>query len=330
MKVENYIVLLASVVLCSCGQPDITKDLRSIERCSEAPVAISSAGCFAYEGKGYVIGGRTNSYTPTNHLYCYDPQRDEWSDLGETALKPCIRPRAATVGDQVYMGLGMNGKVLIDSTYIRQWWRWTPATNQWDTMADYPSDRTVGPAVAADERYVYACYGGKQNFERWIFRYDTQTDEWTKMADGLDRMASYPPRANSITGAVCGGRLYIGSGYFRTSEDFWVEAECRDDSVIWHRCTPLNGKRHNAVAATDDRSIYIAGGHYYGGTLTTGMLYDDILRYDPEKDRWTRIGHLPDGGRENMTGWVIDGYLYIGLGNDRNNHPCAELYRIAL
>ena len=67
-----------------------------------------------------------------------------------------------------------------------------------------------------------------------------------------------------------------------------------------------------------------------GGTLTTGMLYDDILRYDPEKDRWTRIGHLPDGGRENMTGWVIDGYLYIGLGNDRNNHPCAELYRIAL
>ena len=278
-----------------------------------------------------MFGGRTANGTPTNHMYRYDPSSDTWSDLGATPLKARVRARAVCVGDEVYIGLGFNGHVLEDSAYLADWWRWKPATDTWDTVASYPSERTVGPVVGADGTYIYAADGGKQNFERWIFRYSIADDEWTQLADGLPRMALYPPRAHSACGAFCQGRFFIGAGYTRDgSSDFWTEAEIRTDSIVWHPCNGLNGKRHNATSAADKDYIYVSGGHFYGGTLTSGKLYDDILRYSPSDDRWVRIARLPDGERENMVSWVTGSSLFIGLGNDTRNKPCAQLYRIEL
>jgi hypothetical protein len=154
--------------------------------------------------------------------------------------------------------LGFNGHVLEDSAYLADWWRWQPATNTWDTVASYPSERTVGPVIGTDGTYIYAADGGKQNFERWIFRYSIADDEWTQLADGLPRMASYPPRAHSACGAFCQGRFFLGAGYTRDgSSDFWAEPELRADSIVWQGRTGLNGKRHNATAAADKEYIYV-------------------------------------------------------------------------
>ena len=304
---------------------------KPVTRCSDAPVALASSACFVYNGQGYVFGGRTANGTPTNHMYRYDPSSDTWSDLGATPLKARVRARAVCVGDEVYIGLGFNGHVLEDSAYLADWWRWKPATDTWDTVASYPSERTVGPVIGTDGNYIYAADGGKQNFERWIFRYSISEDKWIRLADGLPRMALYPPRAHSACGAFCQGRFFIGAGYTRDgSSDFWTEAEIRTDSIVWHPCNGLNGKRHNATSAADKDYIYVSGGHFYGGTLTSGKLYDDILRYSPSDDRWVRIARLPDGERENMVSWVTGSSLFIGLGNDTRNEPCAQLYRIEL
>ena len=302
-----------------------------MERCADAPVALTSAACFSYGGKAYTFGGRKTNGTYTNHIYCYDPQTDQWTDIGATPLKPRVRPRAVTVEETVFVGLGGKGQVLIDSTYLTDWWRWIPATNTWDSLARYPIDRTIGPVMATDGEVIYSVYGGKHNFERWVMRYNIARDEWEQMADGLPRMAEYPPRAHSAVGGYCQGRWFFGAGYTRDmSSAFWVEAEMAGDSVIWHKRTPLSGRRHNAASVSDGQYIYVVGGEYLGGTVTTGKYYDDILRYDPQRDAWTRIGHLPDGERENMCCWIIDNTLYIGLGNDKRNHPCAQLYRIRL
>ena len=84
------------------------------------------------------------------------------------------------------------------------------------------------------------------------------------------------------------------------------------------------------MAISNGRYIYVAGGSYHGGTVTTGKVYDDILRYDPINDQWEFWAKLPDGGRENMVGWICNDTLYIGLGSDKHNRPCKQLYRIAL
>ena len=328
MKGSRIIVFLLAALLWACRSE--IEDLQiPVERCAEAPEALTSAACFSIHGKGYVFGGRDSNGAATNHLYEYDPATDSWTDLGATPLKARVRPRAVTVDEDVYVGLGFNGHFFIDSAYLADFWKWTPATNTWTPLEDYPSERTVGPVMSSDGEHIYAAMGGKQNFERWIFRYDIDANQWVKLKDGVARMASYPPRAHSACGAWCGGRFFMGAGYTRDgSSHFWVEAEIREDSIIWHRRATVSGKRNNSTAASDGQSIYLAGGTFYGGTLTNGHLYDDILRYDPQKDAWTRMGHLPDGERENMISWVIGDYLYIGLGNDKRNKPCKQLYRI--
>ncbi len=329
MKAKSLIVCVA-VWLCAC-QSSIEEWHQPVTRCAGAPVALTSSACFVYNGQGYVFGGRTANGTLSNHLYSYNPSTDTWTDLGATPLKARVRARAICVGDEVYIGLGFNGHVLEDSAYLADWWRWQPATNTWDTVASYPSERTVGPVIGTDGTYIYAADGGKQNFERWIFRYSIADDEWTQLADGLPRMASYPPRAHSACGAFCQGRFFLGAGYTRDgSSDFWIEPELRADSIVWHGRTGLNGKRHNATAAADKDYIYVSGGHLYGGTVTNGKLYDDILRYNVAADQWVRIAHLPDGERENMVSWVIGSSLFVGLGNDSRNRPCAQLYRMDL
>lgn len=320
---------LCCAVLWSCER-GIEEVPLPITRCADAPVALTASACFTAQGKGYVFAGRDTAGKATNHLFCYDPATDQWSDLGATPLKERVRPRAVVAGEEVYMGLGFNGHVLIDTAYPDDWWRWSPATNTWTELSPYPSDRTVGPVVSTDGEAVYAVFGGKQNFERWIFRYDIAADQWTQLKDGLARMAIYPPRSHSACGGICGGRLFAGSGYTRDeSSDFWAEAEIANDSVIWHRRSPMRGKRHNAVSTSDSEYIYVAGGHYYGGTVTDVKLYDDVLRYDVAKDRWQCIAHLPQA-RENMVCWRIGKTLFVGLGNDERNQPCNQLYRIEL
>ena len=97
-----------------------------------------------------------------------------------------------------------------------------------------------------------------------------------------------------------------------------------------HRSAGFLKRTQRAQFLADGQYIYLCGGSFYGGTLTTGIYYDDILRYEAAKDEWVRLGHLPDDARENMISWVIDGTLYTGLGNDKRNTPCAQLYRVRL
>lgn len=318
------------MMLTACRQ-SIEEDLHPVSRCASCPVSLTSAASFTCNGKLYVFGGRDASDHPTNRLYAYHPETDSWSDEGSTPLKARVRPRAVEIGGEVYIGLGFNGHVQVDTAYLKDWWHWTPASNTWSSLDTLPSDRTVGPVTDTDGKYIYAVFGGKKNFERWIFRYDISSDSWDKLADGLPRMASYPPRAHSAAGNFCQGRFFLGAGYTRDgSDDFWCEAELKGDSVIWHGRCGIPGKRHNAVSVSDGQYIYLIGGHYYGGTLTNGGLYDEVLRYDPQADRWTRIARLPDGGRENLCAWVHLGVLYVGLGNDENNKACSQLYQIQL
>ena len=300
-----------------------------VERCADMPICLTAAACFSYDGKGYVFGGRKTNGAHNNVLYCYDPNSDQWSTIS-TPLASRVRPRAVVVGKHVYLGLGMSGTLHIESSYLRDWWRWTPDSNQWVRLSDYTSSRTVGPVLTTDGEYIYSAYGGRWNFERHIFRYDIKSDTWIQLADGVERMASYPPRAHSVAGAMCNGRMFLGTGHFRTSEDFWVEAEIEQDSIIWKPCEPCPTRRHNAVGISDNQYIYIGGGRQSGGTVTTGQMYDDVWCYSPAEDTWKKVCQLPDGARENMIAWIIDSVLYIGLGSDKNNIPCQQLYRIKL
>ena len=71
----------------------------------------------------------------------------------------------------------------------------------------------------------------------------------------------------------------------------------------------------------------MANGQHFGGTLTDGKRFDDILRYDPQADMWTLAGHTSEAAI-NRIGFTINGIAYIGLGEDPLEQPLNTLYRI--
>lgn len=83
------------------------------------------------------------------------------------------------------------------------------------------------------------------------------------------------------------------------------------------RSIPGRG-RITAVAFSVDERIFVATGRLFKGDLTGGHLKNDVLEYDVTKNQWYYRGEIPGGGRENAVSFVVDGKVYIGLGENEN------------
>lgn len=308
------------------------KEVPSLEmvlvRCAEMPTARTSAMCFAVEGKAYVLGGRDSIGWRHNDLWQYDPACDRWAQLGATPLRKRVNGIACTVGERVYTGLGFDGVVLEDSSYLQDFWCYHPTDNSWERLADCPSKETVGAVCFSDGATIYVAYGNQRYFERNVWAYDIAENRWRQLRDETSRSSNNPPRVLSATGASCGGRHYLGTGYHKHSLDFWAEMLPGEEEVSWRMCKELPGKgRNSACCAGSEKYIYVAGGRYFGGSVTDGLLQDDILRYDPASDSWAQCCHMPTGA-ENMVAFRIGEAVYFGLGNDKDNNILRTLYKL--
>lgn len=287
------------------------------------PAPCASAVAFTHGGKGYVFGGRDSTGTRSNRLWRYDPDGDTWSDLGETPLKPRVHAMAQTAGGQVYIGMGFNGYVYRDSCYLRDFWRYTPATGEWERLADFPTTNTIRPVTYAAGDSIYVLFGSGPGFSRDVHIYDIPTDTWTCREDNRHRAKS----GHGTVGAACQNRYFLGGGFNTTNLDQWYEVDLTSDRWTKRRAIP-HGGRTLAACAADSRYVYIFGGRYWGGELTAGHLYADILRFSPETEDWEACGTMPCGAAENLVAFTIGGHVYFGLGEDPNGHIHSRLYRI--
>jgi len=319
------LTLLVATMMVACQAPIERLD-KSFTECASCPESLASAICWTIDGKAYIAGGRDVRGEQRCDMWEYDPALDRWTHQGEMPIGKRVKGSACVVGDEVYIGLGFAGRVERDSSYLRDWWRYTPATGDWTRLADYPAANTDGAVCFTDGSNIYVCYGNTRYFERTVFVYSIADNRWTQMADNT-RSKAYPKRALGCVGARCQGRFFLGTGFNQNSLNQWVELTPSDDGDIWQKRQPLPGKgRNSATAIATDDYIYVAGGRYYGGTVTDGMVHDDVLRYSPERDEWVYYGTLPCGQTENMISFTLGGKIYIGLGNDRSNQPINKLY----
>ncbi|MCQ2347227.1 MAG: hypothetical protein MJZ92_04785 [Paludibacteraceae bacterium] len=320
MRKTNLLILLV-ICLCACSSNAPEQPARIVS-CTPMPEARTSAVAFAANGYGYVFGGRrsTTKADNSNTLFRYSPVTDSWEMLPTPPLKARVNGTACTLGDKVYIGLGFTGNIYTEQSCLRDWWKYTPATNRWERLTDYPSKNTVGVISYTDGQYIYCLYGMGDGFSNEIWRYDPASKQWTQQ-QASDQMIS----VMAGVGASVQGQHYFGTGYRIEDQKSWYRI---DFAGKWTRCTNVPGKgRAMAVAVAGKRHIYIAGGRHFGGDLTDGIVYDDILRYDPQTDTWTKAGTLPIG-TENMIGFSIDGKAYIGLGEAQDNTILNTLYRI--
>lgn len=322
MKVERYIVLLAAVLLVACSEsPEMEGTLHS---CAPMPSSRACATSFVVDDKAYVLGGRDSSGTAQNDLWRYDPVADSWTSLGVTPLSPRVNATACVHNGKVYIGLGFQGSYANDSSYLRDWWEYTPATDTWVSLTDYPNPNTDCATAFTGQTELYVGYGFSWQYRRDMFRYDIATDTW----DSIDVNVSfhgYPTRSFGGTGTTCQGRHFMGTGYYRHSLDWWAELV---DGTHWEKRTPVPGQTRTLAktAATKDY-IYLCGGMHYGGVTTTGDVLRDIRRYDPQTDQWQYVAVLPEG-LMNHTCFAIGKRIYIGLGETAEWQVQNKMYYI--
>ena len=138
MKKVVYIAICCAV-LCGCSRPDMEKAVRA---CAPMPEERACATAFVAGGKAYVFAGRDSAGVLHSDLWAYTPTTDSWQNLGETPLSPRVNAAACVSGDRVYIGLGFRGRYGVDSCYLRDWWEYTPETDSWQALADYPNEYT--------------------------------------------------------------------------------------------------------------------------------------------------------------------------------------------
>jgi len=134
--------------------------------------ASTSAG-----SKGYVVSNQGT-------LHEFDPASNQWTT--KAPIKDFINRKmmvAFSLNGKAYFGLGFDGPTLISHPEL---WEYTPSTDQWRNIADFPRAIVKGsPALAFainNKGYVAVSITGGNTFLD-LYEYDPQTNSWLKKAD---------------------------------------------------------------------------------------------------------------------------------------------------
>ena len=314
---------MTTLLLTACGQtPEVTL---SVHECAPMPgKGRVSATCFVVGQQAYVFAGRDDAGTYKNDLWRYTPATDQWENLGSTPLSVRVNPTACVQDGKVYIGLGFHGRHKQDTSYLCDWWQYTPETSQWKRLTDYPNLYTDCATAFTDDEALYVGYGFRWNYRRDMFRYTIAADRWDSIDVGVG-FHGYPTRSFGGTGCTCNGRHFMGTGFYQNSLNWWAEfmPEGR-----WVKRSAVPGQtRTIAASAASKQYIYLCGGVHYGGVNTTGETLQDVLRYDPQQDKWQWIAVMPQRLMNHIC-FVIDGKVYFGLGEDENMKANNRLYCI--
>lgn len=325
---RRIILYISLIMLLTACREHIDELPVSIRKMSDFPVALTSANAFVVDGIVYVWGGRDEHQQRHNEVWAYDEAADSWSIVDRMPMGPRVRQTSCVVGHEVYLGLGFHGQFLIDSAYHQDWWRYRPQSKEWTRLQDYPTQQTMGAIPHYEAPYIYLAYGYRNIEARDVYRYDIGTNQWSHLHDDTPaKDQAFPNRVMGACGASTSGHLYLGTGNDYMSRSFWTEMIPSGNDVQWNRCTGAPGRGRGCATATGTgHLLFVAGGRHWGGTVTNGEVFDNVLCYHIRDDRWTISATLPDGPRENMVAWTKDGKVYFGLGNDKHDKPCSQIY----
>lgn len=292
--------------------------------CAPMPEGRASAAACVLNGKAYVFGGRDQSGKAHNDLWEYNPETNIWTKVAVCPGKQRVRAVAIGYNNALYLGLGFtNTNLFKDSCYLRDWWRYSPQTNTWDSLAEYIQGTTVSPIPYVVGERLYTIYGSNGGFSRTMIYYAPSNNTWTKEEDSSLRAKS----GLGGCGAQVQGRCFYGLGFNTSNLDQWYEVDLPTDK--WTKRTFLSEKGRSLCACCGtDEYVYIFGGRCFRGELTGGEVFNEYYRYNVADDKWEFCGSMPCGRAENQIAFTLNGKAYFGLGEDPEGKIINQLYRI--
>jgi PKD repeat protein len=210
------------------------------------------------------------------------------------------------IGDKAYAGLGsVNAELRI---YSDEMFRYDPANNSWEQLADLPAGGRYGASAFSVNGKGYVCLGVDNN-HMWqgdVWEFDPATGVW-------EQKANFPggARYNSAS-FVIGNYAYVAAGSVNQGYGYLNDLWCYDpvnDSWTQKASLPTD---HLAGAV----GFSISGkGYIVAGGASTYEPVRDLYRYDPVTDTWSQLPDFPGLGGAPV-GFVIGDKAYVGTGTD--------------
>jgi N-acetylneuraminic acid mutarotase len=229
------------------------------------PLALDHTASVIYDGKIYVVGGFLEHKVPTDKLFIYDPQTNEWQE-GTSLPSPRGAMGAEFVDGILYVVGGVNASHIPVNTNLA----YDPKTDTWTTKSPMPTARHHLQTVVVDGK-IFAL-GGRilgdgimpedveetlTNFDRNEI-YDPQTNSWTILEPMLSK------RSGFAAAAPLDGNIYVfgGQGVGRGKLMDNVE---KYNPILnkWTYEKSIPTARAGLTAVSYGDRIFVLGGQYF-------------------------------------------------------------------
>jgi N-acetylneuraminic acid mutarotase len=229
------------------------------------PLALDHTASVIYDGKIYVVGGFLEHKVPTDKLFIYDPQTNEWQE-GTSLPSPRGAMGAEFVDGILYVMGGVNASHIPVNTNLA----YDPKTDTWTTKSPMPTARHHLQTVVVDGK-IFAL-GGRilgdgimpedveetlTNFDRNEM-YDPQTDSWTILKPMLSKRSGFAAAAPSDGNIYVFGGQGVGRGKLMDSVEKYNPIFNE-----WNYEKSIPTARAGLIAVSYGDRIFVLGGQYF-------------------------------------------------------------------
>ncbi len=230
-----------------------------------------------------------------------------WEQMGNTSFQ-----RHHGIGFSLngygYVLTGDDGQSSMTQTFHR----YTPATDTWEQLPDYPGvPRGYGIGDTWDGKLYFGFGYTPSGDANDLWEYNPTTDTFTQLPN-----CPCEPRAHPALVAHQ-DKVYVGmgSGVDGNLGDWWVYDI---NTQVWAQKADLPGDdRHHPYQFAIGDDIYVGSGHQY-----------DWYKYTPSNDTWTQVANLGTVRRVAGTQFAYNGkgYVLSGTNDNHGDLPTGEFW----
>lgn len=327
-KFKLLYTLIFALALTACGNSDDDLVGNWIVVDSDfGGQARANASSFTIGNKLYVFGGY-NGRTRFNDLWEVEiPSGTRtfgtWKQLASLDASSATVTNATTanygrsegvgfsIGSVGYIGAGYDG-----SNYMKDFWKYDPATDSWTQVADFAGSGRYGAYAFAlkDKGYVGGGYDG--NYLNDFYQYDPTTDAWTVMPSA-GRKREY------ASAFVINDVAYVVGG--RNSTTYPIDFLSFDGTewTLKRQIANVSDDSYDddySSIARSSASTFVLNGKAYLAGGTSGSLLRTVWEYDPTTDIWTEKTSFEATARTGAVGVALNGRGFILLGKSGSSY----------
>ncbi|MCF0054899.1 kelch repeat-containing protein [Dyadobacter sp. CY356] len=316
LKKSSLTLLIASTALFQFGcdndsDPDKVGNWYKKGLPSFGGTPRNGAVSFMINNIGYIGTGYTNqSVARAKDFWSYDASTKIWSQVapfGGTTRNDAV---AFVSGGKAYVGTGYDGDLTTFNGYKKDFYQYTPSTNTWKAVADFPGlPRQYASAfTVGDNGYVGLGFSDTGYFQD-IYKYDAASDTWTEMATFLGG------KRRGATTFTIGNIAYVGFGSNNSGVNFrdlyQFEATGNGGKGTWTQKTVFDDDEGDFPTARANALGLVINNLGY---VIAGAGNSDVWEYNPTNDTWIEKTTFNGGVRGYAAGFVIGNIGYLGTG----------------